>query len=119
MVSQKLRTENPDAVKRFVAVTARAWQAAIADPNAAVAALKAQAPLIDAPLETAKLKWLIKNQLVTAESTADGLGGVRQERLEKGMATVATAFGLESAPKLADVFDSAFMPSAELRKLPA
>jgi NitT/TauT family transport system substrate-binding protein len=119
MVSQKLRTENPDAVKRFVAVTARAWQAAIADPEAAVAALKATAPLIDAPLETAKLKWLIKNQLVTAESKADGLGGVRQERLEKGMATVATAFGLESAPKLADVFDSAFMPSADLRKLPA
>ena len=54
MVSQKLRTENPDAVKRFVAVTARAWQAAIADPDAAVAALQKQSPLINAPLETAE-----------------------------------------------------------------
>jgi NitT/TauT family transport system substrate-binding protein len=119
MVSQKMRTGNPDAVKRFVAVTARAWQAAIANPDAAIAALSKQAPLINVDLETAKLKWLIKNQLVTAESRANGLGGVKPDRLEKGIATVVAAFGIAAAPKPEDVFDPSFLPSADLRKLPA
>jgi NitT/TauT family transport system substrate-binding protein len=119
MASEKLRSDNPDAVKRFVAVTARAWQASIADPDAAIAALKMQAPLINVPLETAKLKWLIKNQLVTAESSADGLGGVRPDRLAKALATVATAFALPVVPKVDDVFSGDFLPSADLRKLPA
>lgn len=118
MVSQKLRTTNPDAVRRFVAVTARAWQAAIAEPDAAIAALQKQAPLINVGLETDKLRWLIKNQLVTGESRADGLGGVRPERLEKAIATVAGTYGF-AAPKTEEVFDSAFMPPASLRKVTA
>jgi NitT/TauT family transport system substrate-binding protein len=119
MASKKLRTENPEAVKRFVAVTARAWQAAIADPDAAVAALQKQSALINVPLETAKLRWLIKNQLVTPESQADGLGGVRMERLAKAIATLAASYGFKETPKPEDVFDASFLPSADLRKLPS
>jgi NitT/TauT family transport system substrate-binding protein len=119
IVSQKMRTTNPDAVKRFVEVTARAWQAAAADPKAAIAALKAQVPLINAELEEEKLRWLIKNQLTTAESSADGLGGVRAERLNASLASVASGFGLPTVLKPEDVFDASFMPAAALRKLPA
>ena len=118
MVSQKLRSENPDAVKRFVAVTARAWQAAIAEPQAAIDALQKHSPLINPTLELAKLQWLIKNQLVTEESKADGLGGIRPERLAKALATLATTYNLPVALKPEDVFDPSFLPSADLRKLP-
>jgi NitT/TauT family transport system substrate-binding protein len=119
MVSQKMRADNPDAVRRFVAVTARAWQAAIADPSAAIAALQKHSPLINPALELDKLRWLIKNQLVTDESKADGLGGIRPERLAKALATVTATFGLPVALKPEDVFDPAFLPSADLRKVPA
>lgn len=119
IASHKLRTSNPDAVKKFVAVTARAWQAAIAKPEDAIAALSKHAPLVNASLELEKLKWLIKNQLVTAESKADGLGGVRTDRLGKAVTIVAAAFGLPAAPTLEQVFDPSFLPSADLRKLPA
>jgi NitT/TauT family transport system substrate-binding protein len=40
IVSENFRTQNPEALKQFIAVTARAWQAAAADPVAAVAAPK-------------------------------------------------------------------------------
>jgi NitT/TauT family transport system substrate-binding protein len=119
MASKKLRTENPDALKRFVAVTARAWQASIADPGAAIAALLKHSPLINAPLETAKLKWLIQHQLVTPESRADGLGGVRDDRLTKAIETLSATYGFAATPKAADIFDPSFLPSADLRKLPA
>jgi NitT/TauT family transport system substrate-binding protein len=119
MASKKLRAENPDAVKRFVAVTARAWQAAIADPSAAIAALQKHSPLINPALELDKLRWLIKNQLVTEESKADGLGGVQPERLAKALETITTTYNLPIALKVDDVFDSSFLPSADLRKVPA
>jgi NitT/TauT family transport system substrate-binding protein len=119
MASQKILANNPDAVKRFVAVTARAWQAAIAEPEAAIAALQKHSPLINPALELDKLRWLIKNQLFTAESKADGLGGVRPERLAKALATVTATYGLPVALKPEDVFDPAFLPSADLRRVPA
>ena len=118
MVSQKLRAENPDAVKRFLVVTARGWQAAIADPPAAIAALQKHSPLINPTLELAKLKWLIAHQLVTEESKADGLGGIRPDRLVKALDTITAAYNLPVALKPEDVFDGAFLPSADLRKLP-
>lgn len=119
LVGKKLRTEKPDVVKRFVAVTARAWQAAIADPAAAIAALKEHAPLIDAALEEEKLRWLIKNQLVTPESRKDGLGGVRTERLASTLAIVAKTLGFPSVPTPQEVFDASFLPAANLRAVPA
>jgi NitT/TauT family transport system substrate-binding protein len=119
MASKKLRADNPDALKRFVAVTARAWQASIADPDAAVAALQKHASLINVALETAKLKWLIKNQLTTPESQADGLGGVRSERLAKGIGILSTTYKFATTPNPEDVYDPAYLPSADLRKLPA
>lgn len=119
ILSQKFRTQAPDVAKAFVAASARGWQAAARDPKAAIAALKAQAPLINAELEEQKLLWLIKNQLTTPESRANGLGGVDDARLARGMEAVAAGFGFATVPKPSDVFDSAFLPSAEIRKLPA
>ncbi|MDB5544760.1 MAG: hypothetical protein JWO64_1909 [Hyphomicrobiales bacterium] len=119
IVSQKMRATNPDAVKRFVEVSARAWQAAAADPKAAIAALKAQVPLANAELEEEKLRWLVKNQLTTAESKADGLGGVRKDRLLKGLTDVSSAYGLTPASPLEETFDPSFLPNAGIRKLPA
>jgi NitT/TauT family transport system substrate-binding protein len=119
IVSQKMRQEQPDAVKRFVAVSARAWQAAAADPKAAVAALVKHNPLVNGALEEEKLRWLVKNQLTTEESRADGLGGVRADRLGKGLATITATYGLATVPKPEEIFDPAFLPTPDLRRLPA
>lgn len=119
VLSKKFRTENPEAAKAFIAVSARAYQAAIADPSAAIAALKAHSPLIKADLEEQKLRWLIKNQFTTDETRKNGMGGVDPTRLSKSMEAVAAGFGLPSVPKPESLFDPSFLPSADLRKLPA
>lgn len=119
VLSEKFRASNAEAAKAFVAVSARAWQAAAADPKAAIAALKAHAPLINAELEEEKLRWLIEKQLTTVESKANGLGAVDAQRLGEAMKVVAAGFGLPSVPKPEDVFDPSFLPSSDLRKLPA
>jgi NitT/TauT family transport system substrate-binding protein len=119
VVSEKMRTSNPDAVKRFVAVTARGWKAAIADPKAALDALVKHSPLVNPTLELAKLNWLIQNEVITAESKANGLGAIKPERLTKAIDILINTYNLSTRLKPEDVFDASFLPSADLRKLPA
>ena len=116
--SKKILEANPKAVRGFVNASAKGWRDAAANPAAAVAALKKRAPLVDEKLETEKLQWLIRNQLTTAESKADGLGGVRADRFERALATVAAAFELPAKPAAKDVFSTEFLPAAEVRRLP-
>ena len=117
LASKKVMSERPEVVKGFVEATARGWQDAVADPAAAIAALKKKSSLVNEEIETEKLGWLIKNQLTTEESKADGLGGVRPERFESSVAMVAKAFELPDVTP-ADVFDGSYLPDASIRKLP-
>ena len=117
LASKKVMTERPAVVKGFIKATAKGWQDAIKDPKAAVAALKKHSSLVTESIETEKLEWLIKNQITTAESKADGVGNVRADRFGKSVATVAAAFGLKDV-KPSDVFDSSYLPDAAIRKLP-
>lgn len=56
IASKKTVAENPDLVKRFIAATAKGYEAGLADPEAAVAALVAARPLLDPALPLIQLK---------------------------------------------------------------
>jgi NitT/TauT family transport system substrate-binding protein len=118
LASKKVLDGNPKAVRGFVAATAKGWRDAIADPVAAIGALKKRSSLVDEKLETAKLEWLIKNQLTTDESKADGLGGVRADRFAASLTTVGSAFELPQIPTPAAVFTAEFQPDPADRRLP-
>ena len=118
LASKRMLETNPEAVRRFTAAAARGWQAAMAEPAAAIAALRRKEALTDVALETEKLRWLITRQLTTEESRADGLGGVRADRFATSVATVSRAFGLTTPLAPADVFDPSFLPPAGIRRLP-
>ncbi|PWT84630.1 MAG: taurine ABC transporter permease, partial [Proteobacteria bacterium] len=85
LASRNIVQKNPAAVRGFVRATAKGWRDAIAEPSAAIAALKKRSSLIDEKLETEKLQWLVRNQITTDESKADGIGGVRAERLAQSL----------------------------------
>ena len=110
---------NADTTRRFLEASAKSWQAAIADPAAAIAALRLQESLIDPALETKRLQWVIKNQLVTDESRANGMGVVDADRLAKSIALVTEGFALPSAPPAPLVFNGGFMPPIDARRVPA
>ena len=118
LASKKILEGNPQAVRGFVAATAKGWRDAIANPAAAIAALKKRSSLVDEKLELSKLEWLIKNQLTTDESKADGLGGVRADRFGSTLTTVGSAFELPKTPAPAEVFTADFLPDPAIRKLP-
>lgn len=118
VASRKILETKPQVVKGFVAAAAKGWRDAVANPAAAIAALKKQAPLADEKLELEKLQWLIKNQITTPESVADGMGGVRGARIDKAVEVLSKAFDLPGKPTAADVFTNAYLPPLASRKLP-
>ena len=118
LASKKVLDGDPKAVRGFVEATAKGWRDAIAHPEEAIAALKRRSVLIDEKLELAKLQWLIKNQITTDESKADGVGGVRAERLASSLETISSAFGLPSVITPAQVFAADYLPDAAIRQLP-
>ncbi len=118
IATKKIVDGNPDLAKRFLTASGRAWQAAMAEPTAAIDALQKQESLIDVALENNRLKWVIKNQLITDESRANGMGGVETDRLAKSIAIVKDGFALPVAPPVNLVFNPSFLPSADIRKIP-
>lgn len=111
VVSPSFARAHPDQVKAFLRALNKSIKAAIADPAAAVAAVKAREPSIDAATETSRLKLAIKQSVVTPDVQADGLGGAREARLDAAIHEVAGAFGLPATPKPSDVFDASFLPA--------
>lgn len=118
VASKKMLETKPNIVKGFVLASAKGWRDTIANPAAAIAVLKKQSPLTDEKLELEKLQWLIKNQVTTPESVADGMGGVRPVRIDKSVAMLSKAFELPGKPTKAAVYTNALLPAAAVRKLP-
>jgi NitT/TauT family transport system substrate-binding protein len=120
LIAAKKRLDgDPAIIKKFLAASAKSWQAAIADPAAAIAALQKQESLIDVALEVERLKWVIKNQLTTDESKASGLGAVNADRLAKSIVIVKDGFDLATTPDAKIVYNGSFLPPMDVRKIPA
>lgn len=117
--SKKMLDTSPEVVRSFVAASARGWLDAIRDPSAAIAALAKKDSLTDVKLETEKLNWVIKNQILSDETRAGGLGAVDAARLARSIAIVKEAFQLPVAPPPDSVFDASFLPPPEQRQLPS
>jgi len=115
IVSPKFAAAHPEQVKGFLRALNRSVKAVAADPKAGIKALKAQDPSIDEELELKRLKLALKQNVLTPDVLADGLGGVREARLEASIEEVATSFGLPGKPKASDVFDAAYLPAARDR----
>ena len=117
IASRKMIDSNPDIVKRFLRATSQGWQATIADPAAAIAALQKKESLIDTKLELDRISWVIHKQVVTDESRRLGVGAVDPTRLASSIEIVKEGFGLPAAPPSGLVFDARFLPDMEVRKI--
>ena len=106
---------NPDAVQKVVKGAAEAWKAAIANPDAAIAALKKREPLIEEKVERARLDLVIKNAILTERVRRDGLGAVDPARMAHTINMIAETFKLP-ALAIQSIYRSDYLPpQAELQ----
>ena len=96
----------------------RALVETLIDPAPALAAIKAREPIID--LDVERQRWdITRRYLLTDESRANGLGGVRTGVLQRQIDEVVEVFDLPAKPSLEQIFDDRLLPAADQRKVPA
>lgn len=117
VASPKIIKENPTAVKAVVKATIKAWKEIVANPELGVKAAKTRDGLVDEALEMKRLKMSLERNVVTPWVKANGFGGVDMARLQRSSDAVASAIGLEKAPKAADLFEDGFLPAKADRML--
>lgn len=110
--------EKPELLKGFARAVVKGFRDAIADPAAAIEALKKRDPLINVDLETERLKLAIDMCVTTPDVKADGMGTIKKDRMAKAIEQLVLAFKLPSTPAVDDIFTDAAMPEKADRTLP-
>ena len=108
--------QHPDAVRGFVKATLQSWQAAAADPDASVAALKRAEPLSDPAIERVRLDGAL-DFIATPGVRQRGMGEVEPARLEKHIDIVTGGYGLPRRLAAGQVFDASFLPPLAERQI--
>ena len=117
LVSQALLKDKPQAVAGLVRAIHHGVRDAVADPDAAIEALAKREPLINKELEKRRLLYTLRTVMLTPEAAAIGVGDVKDDRLERSVAQLASVFDLPRQPKPAEVFDRRFLPPLAERQL--
>ncbi len=117
LVSQALLKDKPAAVAGLVRAIHRGVRDTLADPDAAIDVLAKREPLLNKALEKRRLLYTLRSVMLTPETAAIGIGDVKDDRLERSVEQLATAFELAAKPKPSDVFDRRFLPPLAERQL--
>ncbi|MYM68362.1 ABC transporter substrate-binding protein [Pseudoduganella sp. FT55W] len=119
IVSDAFAKQKPEAVKAFLRAFAKAAKDVMANPEAAVKAIKERDGLIDEKLELRRLKMAINDAVATPNARSEGFGQVSPSRLALMASQVSDAYGTKNRVDPKAVWDAAFLPSkAELTVFP-
>jgi NitT/TauT family transport system substrate-binding protein len=118
MVSRRLATEKPEAVKGLVRAINKAMREVLASPDAAIELLAKQEPLLNAAMEKQRLIYAARTLIATPEAAELGIGDVNEQRMAQSVDTIVAAFELPRAPAVTDVFSRSFLPPKAERVMP-
>lgn len=108
---------NPEAVRAVVACMIQGVIDADADPEGAIAALKAHEALTDEAVELDRWMITVNDMLRTENAVSGGVSTVDMAKLQRSIESVETAYGLPHTLKAEDIYTDAFLPEASARML--
>jgi NitT/TauT family transport system substrate-binding protein len=117
IVNTKFAAEKPEAVEGFLRAFLRGLKDTIRNPSAAVDSVVKREDLGKKEVELERLRMAIRDNIVTPEVRANGLGAIDAARLSEAINQIALTYTFKAKPKQADIFDPAFLPPAADRKL--
>jgi NitT/TauT family transport system substrate-binding protein len=118
IATPKIIKENPAAVKAFLAAFTKGAKDVMANPEAAIADVKARDGIINTALETRRLKLAIDTVINSPDARADGFGAVNAGRLSLMASQVSDAFNTKTRVSPDAVWTAALLPpAAELNVL--
>ena len=110
IVNTEFAEKNPDAVKGFLEGVAKGWVDAIADPAAAMPSLTKRNPAADAELEQRRLQLAIDANVVTDYTSANGMGGIDQDRFNNALEQIKLTYEFKTTPDAALYFTAEYLP---------
>lgn len=110
--------KHPRTVTAFVKGLNRAMKEMVADPQAAMTALKGRDPLINGDLEMQRMKLYVKELLLTRNVKDNGFSAVDTKKLERQIASVMDAFNVKANVTVANIYTDRFLPSRADRMPP-
>ncbi len=117
MVNTKFAADRPDAVEGFLRAFLKGLKDTIKNPSAAANSVLKREDLGKKEVELERLRMAIRDNIVTPEVRADGLGAIDGARLNEAVNQIALTYGFRAKPKAGDLFDAAFLPAAADRKI--
>jgi NitT/TauT family transport system substrate-binding protein len=117
MVNSKFAADHPDAVEGFLRAFLKGLKDTIKNPSAATDSVLKREDLGERKVELERLRMAIRDNIITPEVRAEGLGAIDAARLTEAINQIALTHGFRAKPKTGDIFDPAFLPPAADRKL--
>jgi NitT/TauT family transport system substrate-binding protein len=118
LVNPKFAAEKPEAVKAFLRAFNRAMKDTAANPAEAIASVLKRNEVAKREVELDRLQIALRDNILTPEVKAIGLGGVDMDRLEKSIDQIAVTYKFKGEkPKASDIFDSTFLPPIAERQV--
>jgi NitT/TauT family transport system substrate-binding protein len=117
IVNSKFAAEKPEAVAGFLRAFLKGLKDTIRNPSAAVDSVVKREDLGKKEVELERLRMAVKDNIVTPEVRANGLGAIDGARLSEAINQIGLTYTFKAKPKASDIFDPAFLPAAADRKL--
>ncbi|AEG94381.1 ABC transporter substrate-binding protein [Ramlibacter tataouinensis] len=120
IANPRLVRENPQAIKAFLSAFTKGARDVLAQPEAAIADVKARDGIINTAMEARRLKLAIDTVINSPDARAEGFGQINPARLSLMASQVSDAFNTKTRVNPDAVWDGSFLPAkAELNILPA
>lgn len=102
--------ERPQAVTSFIRCVVQGINGALADPRAAMAALKKRDALIDDKVESERLRLSLAVAVLTDNVKKNGMNAIDAERLKRSVALVSRIFEVPE-PRVEDIWTDQYLPA--------
>ena len=117
IVNAKFAAEKPKVVRAFLHAFLRGLKYIIRQPAEAADSTAKRDDATKPEVELERLRAAIKDNIVTSEVRANGLGGVEASRLDQSIDQIGLIYTFKTKPKADDIFDASFLPPADERKV--
>jgi NitT/TauT family transport system substrate-binding protein len=117
IVNSKFAADSPDTVKAFLHAYLKGLKETIRRPADAVDTVIRRDDLTKKDVELERLRMAIKDNIVTPEVRAIGYGAVDPVRFDEAIEQLALTHTFRAKPKAEDIFDPAFLPPADERRV--
>jgi NitT/TauT family transport system substrate-binding protein len=117
IANPKFAAEKPEALRGFLQAFMKGLVETIRNPADTAESIAKRDDAAKREVELERLRMAIRDNIVTPEVRANGLGGIEPMRLEQSIDQIGLVHTFKAKPKPDDIFDPSFLPPASERKI--